>query len=611
MQDTPFDGYLKNILVEVSEINSGEVASYIPELSKVDPNLFGISVVTVDGHVYQVGDTQHPFTIQSISKPFVYGLALEDNGVAKVLNKVDVEPSGEAFNSISLEANTGRPKNAMINAGAIATTGLVYGEDSSKKIDRILRHLITYTGHKLSIDNSVYRSESETGHRNKAISYLLRNSEIIEQDPDPILDVYFKQCSILVTCRDLALAAATLANNGINPITGVRALRGEYVPKVLSVMASCGMYDYSGAWLFDVGMPAKSGVGGGVLAVLPGQLGISVFSPRLDSRGNSVRGLTVCRRLSMDFGLHMLSTSALTTTSVIRNVYKGSEIHSNHIRRLDELKVLDKVGEKILVFELSGELRFAPSEIITSKILENVDDIRYLILDFKHVSSIDHSASSFLMHLVKSLHFKGIEIIFTSIEDKYVLLKSLKAKFKKDHDPLFQEFSDIDHALEYCENYLLHQSGIATFEELVPIEEQDLCLGLNENEIELLKSYSVLTTYKKGDYIFKRGDNADTVYFLISGRVSVILNESYATHQRIAILSPGTAFGELAMIDHGKRSATITADSDVTSMELKFHDLENDASELSKNVLIKLTRNISKMLSDKLRRTNDVIKNLL
>jgi glutaminase len=611
MQPTPFDEYLKNILAEVSEINSGVVASYIPELSRVDPNLFGISIVTVDGHVYQVGDTQHPFTIQSISKPFVYGLALEDNGVLKVLKKVDVEPSGEAFNSISLEANTGRPKNAMINAGAIATTGLVYGEDASMKFDRILRHIITYTGHKLSIDNSVYRSESETGHRNKAISYLLRNSEIIEQDPDPILDVYFKQCSILITCRDLALAAATLANNGINPITGIRALKGEYVPKVLSVMASCGMYDYSGAWLFDVGMPAKSGVGGGVLAVLPGQLGIAVFSPRLDSRGNSVRGLAVCRKLSRDFGLHMLSTSALTTTSVIRNLYNGSEVHSNHIRRLDELKVLDTVGEKILVFELSGELRFAPSEIITSKILENADDIRYLILDFKHVSSIDQSASSFLMHLVKSLHFKGIEIIFTSIEDKYVLLKNLKAKFKKDHEPLFQEFVDIDRALEYCENYLLDQLGILKFEEPVPIEKQDLCLGLNENEIELLKSYSVLKTYKKGDYIFKRGDNADTVYFLISGRVNVLLNESCTSDQRIAILSPGTAFGELAMIDHGKRSATITADCDLTSMELKFYDLENEGSEISKNVVIKLTRNISKMLSDKLRRTNDVIKNLL
>jgi glutaminase len=611
MQTTPFDEYLKNILVEVSEINSGEVASYIPELSRVDPNLFGISIVTVDGHVYQVGDTQHPFTIQSISKPFVYGLALEDNGISKVLDKVDVEPSGEAFNSISLEAGTGRPKNAMINAGAIAITGLVHGTDASLKFDRILRHLIKYTGHKLSIDDSVYGSESETGHRNKAISYLLRNSEIIEQDPDPILDVYFKQCSILITCRDLALAAATLANNGINPITGIRALKYEYVSKVLSVMASCGMYDYSGAWLFDVGMPAKSGVGGGLLAVLPGQLGIAVFSPRLDSRGNSVRGLAVCTRLSRDFGLHMLSTPALSTTSVIRNIYKGSEMHSNHIHRLDELNVLDKVGEKISVFELSGELKFAPSEIITSKILENAHNIRYLILDFKHVSSIDQSASSLLMHLLESLDFKGIEVILTSLEDKYVLLKELKAKCKKDHELLLQEFPDIDHALEYCENHLLQQSGIFKFEEPVPIEKQDLCLGLNENEIRLLKSYSVIKNYKKGDYIFKRGDKADTVYFLISGRVSVILNESYPSDQRIAILSPGTAFGELAIIDHGKRSATITADSDVTSMELKFYDLENEGSQISKDVMVKLTRNISKVLSDKLRRTNDVIKNLL
>ncbi len=610
MQTTPFDEYLRNLLLDVSKIDSGEVASYIPELSKVDPNLFGISIVTVDGHVYQVGDTQHPFTIQSISKPFVYGLALEDNGVLKVLKKVDVEPSGEAFNSISLEPNTGRPKNAMINAGAIATVGLVYGEDASVKFDRILRYFATYTGHKLTIDNSVYRSESETGHRNKAISYLLRNSEIIEQDPDPILDVYFKQCSILITCRDLALAAATLANNGINPITGIRALKSEYVPKVLSVMASCGMYDYSGAWLFDVGMPAKSGVGGGLLAVLPGQLGVAVFSPRLDSRGNSVRGLAVCKALSSDFGLHMLSTSALTTTSVIRNIYKGSEIHSNHIRRLEELKVLDNVGEKILVFELSGELRFAPSEIITSKILEKADNKRYLILDFKHVSSMDQSAFSLLMHLVKSLLDKGIEIIFTSIEDKYVLLRKLNGKFKKDHELPFKKFIDTDHALEYCENHLLQQSGIFKYDEPVPIEKQDLCLGLDENEIELLKLYSVEKKYNKGDYIFKEGDNADTVYFLISGQVSVILNETHARDQRLATLSPGSAFGELAMIDHGKRSATIIADSDVTSLELKFYDLEAEGSELSKDVMIKLARNISKMLSDKLRRTNNVIKNL-
>ncbi len=610
MKPTPFDEYLKNLLLEVGKIESGEVASYIPELSKVDPSLFGISIVTVDGHVYQMGDTQHPFTIQSISKPFVYGLALEDNGVINVLKKVDVEPSGEAFNSISLEANTGRPKNAMINAGAIATVGLVYGEDASIKFDRILRHFTTYTGHTLSIDDSVYRSESETGHRNKAISYLLRNSEIIEQDPNPILDVYFKQCSILVTCRDLALAAATLANNGINPITGIRALKSEHVPKVLSVMASCGMYDYSGAWLFDVGMPAKSGVGGGLLAVLPGQLGIAVFSPRLDSRGNSVRGLAVCKSLSRDFGLHMLSTSALTTTSVIRNTYTGSEMHSNRVRRLDELKVLDKIGEKVMVFELSGELQFAPSEIITSKILEMADNKRYLILDFKHVSSVNQSGYSLLMHLVRSLNDKGVEIMFTSIDDKFALLKKLSGKFKNDDERSFKKFVDIDHALEYCENHLLQQSGFFKFDEPVPVEKQDLCLGLDENEIELLKSYSAQKNYNEGDYIFKQGDNADTVYFLLSGQVSVILNDSYPGDQRIATLSPGAAFGELAMIDHGKRSATIIADTDVTSMELKFYDLEAEGSELSRNLMIKLTRNISKMLSDKLRRTNNVIKNL-
>ena len=223
---------------------------------------------------------------------------------------------------------------------------------------------------------------------------------------------------------------------------------------------------------------------------------------------------------------------------------------------------------------------------------------------------MNQSAHSLLMHLVRSLGDKGIEIIFTSIDDKFALLKKLSGKFKNDEEPSFKKFFDIDHALEYCENNLLQQSGFFKFDEPVPIEQQDLCVGLDENEIELLKSYSVQKNYDKGDYIFKQGDNADTVYFLVSGQVSVILNQSYTSDQRIATLSPGAAFGELAMIDHGKRSATISADTDVTAMELKFYDLEAEGSELSRNVMIKLTRNISKMLSEKLRRTNNVIKNL-
>ena len=257
--------YLESLRGDYMDLKQGAVASYIPELTKADPEWFGIALVTIDGRVYQVGDTQQAFTIQSISKAVTYGIALEDHGVESVMRKIDVEPSGEAFNSISLEPGTGRPRNAMINAGAIAAMSFIAGDSPEAKQKRTLDAYKNYLGHEVSIDEAVYRSEKSTGHRNRAIAYLLRNSNIIESDPDVLLDLYFRQCSILVNCRDLAILAATLANGGVNPITGVSALKGRFVPKVLSVMTSCGMYDYSGAWIYEVGMPAKSGVGGGII----------------------------------------------------------------------------------------------------------------------------------------------------------------------------------------------------------------------------------------------------------------------------------------------------------------------------------------------------------
>ncbi|MGD8673366.1 MAG: glutaminase A, partial [Thiogranum sp.] len=293
LDNSPLQQYLESLHANLKDCNAGEVASYIPELLRVNHDGFGIAIATVDGHVYQVGDSQEPFTIQSISKAFVYGLALEDNGIETMAARVDVEPSGEAFNSISLRPDTGRPLNPMINAGAIATAAMVEGDKPESKLQRILASFGRYIGHPIKIDEQVFRSEKETGHRNRAIAHLLRSFEILKDPPEGILDVYFQQCSMLVSCRDLAVMGACLANNGVNPITGVRALKTEYVPKVLSVMGTCGMYDYSGNWVYTVGMPAKSGVGGGIVAVLPGQLGLAVFSPRLDERGNSVRGIKV------------------------------------------------------------------------------------------------------------------------------------------------------------------------------------------------------------------------------------------------------------------------------------------------------------------------------
>ncbi len=309
MKANSLQNYLEGLHRKLAGIDAGAVASYIPELLKADPAGFGIALTTVDGHVYQAGDSRQPFTIQSISKVVTYGLALEDRGTEAVLAKVDVEPSGEAFNSISLEPETGRPRNPMINAGAIATVALVEGNPPEAKFAHMLQCYENYLGHPVGMDADVYRSEKSTGHRNRAIAHLLRNSNIIEKDPDEVLDVYFKQCSLLVTCEDLALIGATLANNGVNPKTGIRALQDRYVPAVLSVMSSCGMYDYSGAWIYTIGMPAKSGVGGGIVAVLPGQFGLAVFSPRLDARGNSVRGIAVCKQFSADFGLHLFHQS--------------------------------------------------------------------------------------------------------------------------------------------------------------------------------------------------------------------------------------------------------------------------------------------------------------
>jgi glutaminase len=221
---SPIEAYLHDLHARYRDLNTGTVADYIPELGKADPKSFGICVATIDGHVYEVGDTQLPFTIQSISKPFVYGLALGDRGKQAVIEKISVEPTGDAFNEISLAPDTGRPLNPMINAGAIAATSLVVGHSDADRWNRILALFSTYAGRDLELNEAVYRSEADTGHRNRAISYMLRNFDIIDQDPEPSLDLYFRQCSIEVTARDLSVMAATLATGGVNPLNGDRAL---------------------------------------------------------------------------------------------------------------------------------------------------------------------------------------------------------------------------------------------------------------------------------------------------------------------------------------------------------------------------------------------------
>jgi glutaminase len=285
--------------------SGGVVADYIPELKKANPDWFGICVVTAQGEIYEIGDYDRTFTIQSVSKPFVYGLALEDHGRDHVLTKVGVEPTGDAFNSIIKLDATNRPHNPCVNAGAIATTSLVKGSDPTARLNRLLDMFGRYFGRPVQVDMSVFMSERTTGHRNRAIAYLMLNFGMIPENVDQILDLYFQQCSVVASCRDLAVMAATLANGGVNPITKERAVAPEYLRDILTVMYTCGMYDYAGQWAYDVGLPAKSGVTGCITAVVPNQLGIAVYSPPLDEKGNSVRGIAVCKDLSVEFGMHV------------------------------------------------------------------------------------------------------------------------------------------------------------------------------------------------------------------------------------------------------------------------------------------------------------------
>jgi glutaminase len=306
--------FLEHLYREYLPLREGQVASYIPELSKMNPDCFGICIVTVDGQVYGVGDVDPLFTLQSISKVFVYGMALEDSGRELLLSKVGVEPTGDPFNSIiRLDENSKRPDNPMVNAGAIATTSLIQGQDPTDRLNRLLAMFRRYIGRDVFVDMSVFMSERSTGHRNRALAHLMRHFGMIDDRIDECLDLYFQQCSLLVNCGDLAVMAATLANQGVNPITGDRALDSQYTRDLLSIMYTCGMYNFAGEWAHRVGLPTKSGVSGGIIAVVPNQLGIAVFSPPLDQHGNSVRGIQVCEALSRQFGLHMFDSSVNCT----------------------------------------------------------------------------------------------------------------------------------------------------------------------------------------------------------------------------------------------------------------------------------------------------------
>nr|WP_221333765.1 glutaminase A [Nocardia transvalensis] len=295
--------------------SAGVVADYIPVLAAADPGGFGIAVTEVAGDMHLAGAAEAEFTVQSISKAFVYALVCDELGHEVVRDRVGVNNTGLAFDSvIAVELNDGHPMNPMVNAGALATTALMPAGSADERWERIRTGLSRFAGRPLELDLAVFRSESETNRRNRALAELLASYGRIDIDPIEVVDVYTRQCSLRVSARDLAVMGATLADGGVNPVTGAQVVTPAVCRDTLSVLAATGMYERSGEWLFEIGLPAKSGVSGGIVAVAPGKGAIGTFSPPLDSAGNSVRGQRAVAYLSRTLGLNVFASEVHPTT---------------------------------------------------------------------------------------------------------------------------------------------------------------------------------------------------------------------------------------------------------------------------------------------------------
>jgi glutaminase len=286
-----------------SGLQEGKNADYIPALAKVDPNLYGIALVTTDGKVYTAGDVGSEVSIQSISKVFTMAKVIEEQGTQAIADNMGVDATGQVFNSIvAVEQYRGAEMNAMVNPGAITATSMVSGGSREEIWNNILGYYSDFAGRTLTVNEEVFASEAATNQRNQAIGRLMYAYGRIKDNPDQATDIYTEQCSVSVNVRDLATMAATLANGGVNPVTKKAVMATDNVPEVLAVMATAGLYDDSGKWLYATGLPAKSGVGGGIIAVSPGRFGIAVISPPLDAAGNSVRAQKAIADISNALG---------------------------------------------------------------------------------------------------------------------------------------------------------------------------------------------------------------------------------------------------------------------------------------------------------------------
>jgi glutaminase len=559
---SPVQSYLEDLHIRLAQDDSGVIADYIPELALADRSSFGIALATVDAAIYEVGDTRLAFTIQSISKPLTFAMALESRG-EMVRERVGVEPTGEAFNAIDLD-----PLNPLVNAGAILTRSLLGADPDPSP----LQGYSAFAGRELSIDDRVRESESHTAYRNRAIAHLLRGAGRFDGDPDEIVESYIAQCSVLVDCRDLAVMAATLAAGGRNPLTGRRVASPGTVRDVLSVMATAGMYDAAGDWLYDVGLPAKSGVAGGVIAVLPGRLGIGVFSPPLDDRGNSVRGVRACEELSRSLDLHIFN-HAHRGASPVRRTFTLTEMTSKRRRDPAVAAQIEREGNRARAFELQGDLGFVEAEQVTRAVLDAPAEL--VVLDLRRVRTVNHAAIA----------------ILAGLGNRISALSAAPGELAQAMDA--QPFDELDRALEFFENRL---TGDTAAPALVNLGDHAVLRGISADDLRRLEGLLEYRFFAAGDYLLRAGDVVSELLLITRGVVSETVAGAGGGVRRVATLSAGMTIGELALLNGSRRVGDARADT-----EVECHALSADAlaglRELDANLRAALLRNLLEIVA--------------
>jgi glutaminase len=559
---TPVHSYLEDLHSRLAGDDSGVIADYIPELALADGSSFGIALATVDGAIYEVGDTRLPFTIQSISKPLTFAMALESRG-EMVREQVGVEPTGEPFNGIDLD-----PLNPLVNAGAILTRSLLGADPDPSP----LQGYGAFAGRELSIDDRVRRSESQTAFRNRAIANLLRGAGRFDGDPDEIVESYIAQCSVLVDCRDLAVIAATLAAGGRNPVTGRRVVSPDTVRDVLSVMATAGMYDAAGDWLYDVGLPAKSGVAGGVIAVLPGRLGIGVFSPPLDDRGNSVRGVRVCEELSRSLDLHVFK-EADRGPSPVRRTFTLAEVRSKRQRDPAVAAEITREGGRARAFELQGDLGFTEAEQVTRAVLETPAEL--VVLDLRRVRHVHEAAIALLAGL-------GNRIGALSAAPE-ALAEAMNV----------ESFVELDRALEFFEDRLTGDNAAPA---LVRLADHAVLRGVSAADLTVLEGLLEHRFFAAGDYLIRAGEPVTELLLITRGVVSETVTLADGGVRRVATVTAGMTIGELALLNRGPRIGDARADTEVECHALPAAALAG-LRELDADLRAVLLRNLLELVA--------------